>query len=157
MPMTTRGSALAAGASLGAAASFGACFSVRAGRLVSTGGAVCSKILSMSSAFLARETDFTPSAWAIAMSCSRSLDSRTDCSSASAAIAATFHMPSHVRSGHHGEISECSRDFAPIHRKSSNERERDAASEINLGNPRCDHHSHLENLLQRSARIKRRQ
>ena len=155
--MTTRGPPLADGVSFGAAASLGACFSARAGLAVSTGGAVCSKILSMSSAFLARETDFTPKAWAIAMSCSRSFDSSTDCSSASAAIAATFHMPTHVRSGHHGEISESSRDFAPIHRKSSNERERDAASEINLGYPRCDHHSHLGYMLQRSARIRHRQ
>jgi hypothetical protein len=148
---------VADGDSFGVATSFGACFSARAGLAVSTGGAVCSKILSMSSAFLARETDFTPNAWAIAMSCSRSFDSSTDCSSASAAIAATFHMPTHVRSGNHSEISESSRDFVQIYRKSSNERERDAASEINLGNPRYDHHSHLAYMLQRLTRIKHRQ
>lgn len=44
----------------------------------------------MRSAFLAREVLFTPSAEAIATNCSRSFDSSTDCSRASAATGSNF-------------------------------------------------------------------
>ena len=51
---------------------------------------VCSRIFWMRSAFLARDVLFTPRAEAMATNCSRSLDSSTDCSRASAATWTNF-------------------------------------------------------------------
>ncbi len=61
-----------------------------AGAATTGDGAVCSRIISIISSFFARAADFTPSAFAIATSCSRSFASSADCSRASLATMPSF-------------------------------------------------------------------
>ena len=76
----------AAGASsFGAAADFAEAFAA-----TGAAGLVCSRIMSMSSAFFARDADLTPSAAAIATNCSRSFASNADCSRAPLATGPAF-------------------------------------------------------------------